>query len=854
MFSRFFKPRWQHTDAAVRQKAVAELNPTQEADRDVLATLAKGDASAAVRAAAAARLTDLKLLDQLIQRDADNAVREAAERQVEALLAGTAAHAPSQENRLRIIALTQNPRVLASVARSANDSPSRLAAVNRLEDQAALAQLATDGIDAELRLAAATRLEDKEALRRLVRDGRDKRVVRLARERLKQHQQQDQQTQQHQQRGDELIASLSAHATRQFDGLYQARLQQLRQSWNDIAADTRTDQRTTAEALLDQCQNRVDEWHAAQQQQALKETARTEQQATLATLQESLDGLTDAEEWQPANSLTAFLGSQQRRWQAASEQYAPDPAQAAQFAELEQRWLALIDAWRTADLSEQTPDWPTGLPLPPALRQAMTQAAVAANVDTNTTPAAAPQPAPELDRTLGVLHSALRQRQLKLANRLWHRIEAQLDDAKATYVARAEKLKAQLDELRDWHAFAAEPKKQQLCEQMEQLIEQDLPAQEKADAIQLLHDQWKTLMSADQQSDQALWERFRSASDTAWAPCREHFAELDRERAANLAKRIALCDQLEQYLQQLTAEQSIDWAAVAIIRRQAPQEWKGYQPVRFTDLREANKRFSALLKQFDELLDTVGAQRIAQLEALITQAEALATSEDSRQATQEFKALQKRWQDTGWAPATAQRKLYKRFRTLADQVFARRQEEQQAQQQQFTEQANALRRALAELEQQLNEAKDDASMKQLGDMVEQIAALPCPHREEKLQHQRDTLLRQAKARRQHWPQWQRWDNLRQRIAQSPVAADHPEQQTLAVALEVSAGIDSPDHAKEHRMQWQLQQLTTAMKGSSAPSQEHCRELLEQSTVLEQGLSDDIRARILRVWASLEPRA
>ena len=259
------------------------------------------------------------------------------------------------------------------------------------------------------------------------------------------------------------------------------------------------------------------------------------------------------------------------------------------------------------------------MPRPPALR--------------NTTVTAAAEPAAEqpgtktgkreqndVDRTLNTLQSALRQRQLRFANRLWHKLEQLEQDINAAQQARIEKLKPQLDELRDWHAFAAEPKKASLCEQMEQLVDSQLPPREKADAIQLLQDQWRELMSADQQSDQALWERFRAAADAAWAPCREHFAELGRERADNLSKRIALCEQLSHYLESLQGKQDTDWAAVAEVRRTAPQEWSRYQPVRFTDARDVSKQFSAQLKQLDDLLDQAASTNIAAMESLIAEA------------------------------------------------------------------------------------------------------------------------------------------------------------------------------------------------------------------------------------------
>jgi hypothetical protein len=142
----------------------------------------------------------------------------------------------------------------------------------------------------------------------------------------------------------------------------------------------------------------------------------------------------------------------------------------------------------------------------------------------------------------------------------------------------------------------------------------------------------------------------------------------------------------------------------------------------------------------------------------------------------------------------------------------------------------------------------------LAEMAEHINALPCPNREEKLQQQRDKLIHEARARRQRWPQWQRWSALKASIESAPTIEENEAQQELAVALETSAGMPSPEHAKQQRMQWQLQQLPNAMKGGETGTPiERCRALLEKSTALNEGLSDSIRDRILSVWASLEPK-
>lgn len=850
MFSRFFKPRWQHSNADIREQAISSLDPASDAD--ILGTLARGDASASVRAAAVRRLTDLKQLDQAIQRDSDATVREAASQRIQALLAG-ALPGLSTENRLRVIGLTDNQSVLAAVARDGIDSATRLSAAGRIHDQSILMTLALDGADAELRIAVASRLSDPDNLRRLVREGRDKKVVRMAREQLKEHQQQQHQQQQHQQRAEELIGHLQAHSQRAFDNLYAARLQQLSQSWGEVAEDASEQQRHRAGALIQQCQQRIEEWQQQREQEKQQQSASAELVAAADTLQESLTALADAEEWQPANSLSALLASQQRRWQEASDIVSAAAPLAARYQQLEQQWLELIEHWRRSDEHGHVENWPNTLPQPPALRSAVA-AATAEPASTSADLSAGRRAQNDIDRTLNTLQSTLRQRQLRFANRLWHKLEQMTQDITPQQQARIEKLKPQLDELRDWHAFAAEPKKISLCEQMEQLIDSSLPAKERADAIQLLQGQWRKLMSADQQSDQALWDRFRVAADAAWAPCREHFAELDRERADNLNKRVALCDQLSQYIESLQTSSDADWAAVAEVRRTAPQEWSRYQPVRFTDARDVSKQFSAQLKQLDELLDKAAATNVAALESLIAEAETLTSGDDSRQAAEQIKALQKRWQQTGWVPVNAQRKLYKRFRKLADQVFARRQDEQSAQRQQAAAEVAQLRDKLAELEQLMRDAGDDNAMKLLGQLAEQVAAMPCPRREEKLLLQRDNLIRDTRQRRQRWPQWQRWSAMQQRLLSAANREEDEQQQELAVAMEVSAGVESPQTAREQRMQWQLQQLGQAMKSTSVAPADRCRSLLEESGILDQGLSEPVRQRLLTVWNTLEPRA
>ena len=211
-------------------------------------------------------------------------------------------------------------------------------------------------------------------------------------------------------------------------------------------------------------------------------------------------------------------------------------------------------------------------------------------------------------------------------------------DGDALLDAELAKLAPRRAELQDWHRFAAEPKKVALCESMEALKDTSMDAPELATAIQALHDEWRALMSSDQGEDQALWARFKEASDQAYEPCHAHFAELDAIKARNLEKRRALCQQLEGFIAAQNWE-TADWHGVWQIRQQAPKDWKALHPIRFTDGRDVQKHFSSLLTQLDEQLNGYIEKAESERQQLLDQARALTELDDAQHATREAQAM-----------------------------------------------------------------------------------------------------------------------------------------------------------------------------------------------------------------------
>ncbi|MFT5546719.1 hypothetical protein, partial [Rheinheimera aquimaris] len=79
IFKRFFKPKWQHNDAAVRQQAIAQLDQQNQEHKSILHELAFNDGAEAVRKAALLKLNDFSLWWQASKHDSAERLQQLAE-------------------------------------------------------------------------------------------------------------------------------------------------------------------------------------------------------------------------------------------------------------------------------------------------------------------------------------------------------------------------------------------------------------------------------------------------------------------------------------------------------------------------------------------------------------------------------------------------------------------------------------------------------------------------------------------------------------------------------------------------------------------------------------------------------
>ena len=851
MFGRFLKPRWQHTNPDIRLKAIEKMSASDEAD--VLAQLARGDASTLVRAAATARLTDFALLDEIFNQDTAPTVRESASMRIMALLAGTTPEAPPHDTRLRLVRLTENPDVLAHIATHSPDEACQQAAIERLDNPPLLLTLATEGPSEPVRVAAALQIRSLTDLKRLAREGRDKRVVRIARDAAKALQEQEQRKNAESARVIQLADRFEQHARRRVDALYGPRLEQLEQQWQESAGGASPELAARVQQALSQCRSQLAELQEEHRRKALTETAQMERNAACRSLYQLL-GEASGETWEnQLGEMRSALATQQRRWESASQQSDPNEQERDAFEHLAAAFQAMLQLATEANENPDDPEklvelaqqWPAEYARPPLLERI-----AAAPAKDDSKPARTKTANPHRGLLIA-LKRELTKGNLRHANRLWHKAEAIIAEGDAQQLSRElDKLSARRAELQDWHRFAAEPKKLALCEQMEQLADSTMDARQLASAIQALHEEWRSLMSSDQDEDQALWDRFKTATDVAYEPCKVHFAEQDAQRKANLAKRLDLCQQLEGFIQAQDWSKA-DWEGVWQIRQQAPRDWQLYHPVRFTDARDAQKRFSAALKILDEQLDAHSKQAENERETLISKVQAIPLDgEDLRDAIGEAQTLQKQWRSTAWLPPSRHRPLQKRFRKAVDNVFKARDQQKDAQKQEMADRQeqvsvhlDALENALAAEFSETSAATLKTTLAALDDATE--GRLPAA-----LNRQVQQLRRRAQDRLGRLTEWQEWHHLREQVqALEPEPVATESVLVLAVAFEALAGVPSPEAERQRRLTWQLEALPAAMK------QQGFAVLVEMAKLLNahsSGISEAERKRLLDALAVLEP--
>ena len=843
MFAKFFKPRWLHSKAAVRIRAIHRLSPDNTEHLEVLARLARQDQSPEVRLAAVTRIDTPALLSDIVSHESDPDVRRKAADRICRIILDPAYPLNQQQECLKHL---QEDNMLAHIVLNSKQADLQLQALSRIDDQHCLLTLTVNGSTTLIRQTAAAKLELSELLEQAEKaiKGRDKTVFRIIRDKQQALNETARIAEQANLRQAELLDSLTHLSNTEYFALFRAKLEALQQQWHQLANEAEPQQEISDQyqTLISACQKVVD----AEQQRITAKQTELEQQQRIKQQQDILlvqlsECQQRCEQLLSCSSFTKQdLLAEQEGWQKLlhSEQLIPT---GKRFEDLNKRfehqlnsglaWLEnypqLVALTEHEEQHSQSPkqqiqalnklvqliDWPAAIAQPEALsallrhRDCLQQQHKELNQQrqNNTN---------DLKSILDELEKQIESGNTRQAIRLEQKIDEQVTGLNGNtpkpLQQRYKALHARLAELKDWQGYAVVPTKEELCEQMAALAGSEMDPALLAKKIHRLQQQWKSLDASDPFHSHSLWQRFKSASDQAYGPCETYFREQKQQRLHNLEQRQELVKELETFM----AEQEwseVNWTEIEQLSRNVKQQWKSHAPVDRTPGRQAQTRFNALLKQLDGKIKGHREVVAEAKQLLLEQARALISSDNFEAAASEIKNLQKQWKQAGNTFHQTERSLWPEFRSACNTVFEQLNQQKQGQSQQAEQDEEPLQQLLDSHWYQALQHRislcDQLENMLLDGTLDQLA----------LDELQNAWSQGADAGKEFAPLIGKRFELLLSLVADRLEMDELLEQTeaelrqLCIRLEILLGHDSPEQDQALRMEYQMDRLQKALE-------------------------------------------
>ncbi len=216
--------------------------------------------------------------------------------------------------------------------------------------------------------------------------------------------------------------------------------------------------------------------------------------------------------------------------------------------------------------------------------------------------------------------------------------------------------------------------KEEFCAQAEKLAESN-DVVESFNQLQKLHDQWKELGPVSKQYRESIWERFKAATAQINKKYQAHFEDLKAQFEANLAAKVALCEQVEEIASREMSHREA-WNACAKEIEEIQKRWKeiGYATKKenqrvYDRFRAACDSFYGAKKEYYSAVKEDMMANYAAKEKICQEAEALKDSTEWQATTARLIQLQKEWKEIGAVPRKKSEPLWKRFRAACDAFF-----------------------------------------------------------------------------------------------------------------------------------------------------------------------------------------
>jgi hypothetical protein len=216
----------------------------------------------------------------------------------------------------------------------------------------------------------------------------------------------------------------------------------------------------------------------------------------------------------------------------------------------------------------------------------------------------------------------------------------------------------------------------ELCERAERLAQVE-NIQQALRELNELHHEFKHIGPVPREEKEAIWARFKAASDAVYARRDAFNRELQEKLQASLRLKTELSERVQEFAS-FQSDRIKEWNQKATSILELQKQWEQAGPMPRSKGKEVSKKFWSAFKTFfqnkNAFFKKIEAERKENLkkkQELVAKAKELQNSDDWENTANELRKLQVQWKEIGAVPDKYREKIFKEFKEACDHFFER---------------------------------------------------------------------------------------------------------------------------------------------------------------------------------------
>ena len=216
--------------------------------------------------------------------------------------------------------------------------------------------------------------------------------------------------------------------------------------------------------------------------------------------------------------------------------------------------------------------------------------------------------------------------------------------------------------------------KLELCARAEKLSEVEI-IKDAIRELNELHHEFKHLGPVPKDDKEAVWQRFKAASDAVYARRDSYLQNLQQELQVNLGSKANLSEAVQEFVN-FQSDRIKEWNQKTKEILDIQKQWEVIGGLPRAKAKEVNKKFWSAFKTFFnnknaffKRLDEEREQNLQLKNDLVKRAVELRESNEWDRTSNELKNLQLKWKEIGPVPEKFREKVFKEFKDACDFFF-----------------------------------------------------------------------------------------------------------------------------------------------------------------------------------------